>query len=80
MKSTRKSRYWLLRGIRKERDYESGKLQFEGRPFTKPSFTERWRNGQLENSVVTTNQFMKRSGYDDSSRDFEQAQTDFTRS
>ncbi|WP_182004605.1 hypothetical protein [Priestia aryabhattai] len=62
MKKDRKKRYWQLREIRRERDYQSGHLQFANRPITKPSMTIRWIDGKLSKKFVTTKQFMKKKG------------------
>jgi len=59
----RKERYWLLRGFRRERDYESGIIQLPNMPITKPSFTIKMINGEQIQKVVTTKNFIKNNGY-----------------
>jgi hypothetical protein len=51
MNRERRKRYQLLREIRRERDYEIGKLQFANRPYSFPSF----RKNKL---AMTTKRFI----------------------
>lgn len=37
MSKKRRERYWYLRKVRQERDYQIGKLQYANRPYTFPS-------------------------------------------
>jgi hypothetical protein len=54
MNRERKKRYWQLREIRQERDYQIGKRQYANRPYTFPSLTIRGKR-----KVITTKRFMK---------------------
>jgi hypothetical protein len=51
MNRERRKRYWLLREIRRERDYEIGKLQFANRPYSFPSV-------RLNKQAMTTKRFI----------------------
>lgn len=61
MKKVRKKKYQKLRKVRRERDYQSGRLQYANRPITKPSLTIHWINGKLRPAHVTTKQFIERN-------------------
>ena len=61
MNRERKKKYQKLRDVRRERDYQSGRLQYANRPITKPSLTIRWNNGKLHPVHVTTKQFIERN-------------------
>lgn len=57
---TRKARYRRLREIRRERDYQSGSLQYANRPFSfRPVILI---NGKAKSVYVTTKQFIKNKG------------------
>jgi hypothetical protein len=55
----RKARYRRLREIRRERDYQSGALQYANRPYTFRSAKVNWQNGKAIPVYVTTSQFIK---------------------
>ncbi|HDR4450954.1 TPA: hypothetical protein QCQ08_003639 [Bacillus cereus] len=57
IRNERKCRYWLLREIRQERDYDIGKLQFANRPYSRPTLRP---NGTRE--ILTTRRFVKEYG------------------
>ncbi|MEC1377338.1 hypothetical protein P9D39_24235 [Heyndrickxia oleronia] len=59
MNKQRKKRYWRLREIRKERDYQSGSLQYANRPYTFRSVRLLFGIG-LVRVQITTNQFIKK--------------------
>ncbi|MBU5214999.1 hypothetical protein [Heyndrickxia oleronia] len=59
MNSQRKKRYWRLRGIRQERDYQSGNLQYANRPYTFRSVRLVFGIGVVR-VQITTNQFIKK--------------------
>ena len=59
MNKQRKKRYWRLREIRKERDYQSGSLQYANRPYTFRSVRLVFGIG-LVRVQITTNQFIKK--------------------
>jgi hypothetical protein len=53
MNRERRKRYWLLREIRQERDYQVGLLQYANRPYSKPSV-------RIPRKALTTNLFIKK--------------------
>lgn len=53
---TRKSRYRRLREIRRERDYQSGSLQYTNRPYSFRVVVA--VNGKVKSAHVTTKQFI----------------------
>ncbi len=59
MNRTRRKKYWHLRSIRKERDYQIGKIQYANRPYTFPSVSP----AGIKKKVMTTNIFMKENFY-----------------
>ncbi len=59
MKKLRKKRYYYLRNIRRERDYQIGRLQFANRPYSFPTATR--PNGKKK--ALTTSKFMKRNNF-----------------
>jgi hypothetical protein len=60
MNKERKTRYRRLREIRRERDYQSGALQYANRPYSFRSATVNWQNGKAIPIYVTTSQFIKK--------------------
>jgi hypothetical protein len=62
MNRKRRNRYKQLREIRRERDYQSGRLQYANRPYSKPSARVNWKNGKAIPVYVTTSQFIKKHG------------------
>ncbi|CAG9608035.1 hypothetical protein [Pseudoneobacillus rhizosphaerae] len=60
MNRKRKNRYKQLREIRRERDYQSGVLQYANRPYTFRSARVNWENGKAIPVYVTTTQFIKK--------------------
>jgi hypothetical protein len=56
LKKARRKRFFKLRQIRQERDYQCGLLQFENRPYSFPSITPRL-NGR---PIMTTTNFIKK--------------------
>ena len=54
---SRKSKYRRLREIRRERDYQSGVLQYANRPYTFPSLTI--LVGEVKTKQITTKKFIK---------------------
>jgi hypothetical protein len=56
MKRARKKRYWRLREIRQERDYQIGLLQYANRPYSfRPA-----RLPGVGRVVLTTSRFIKK--------------------
>jgi hypothetical protein len=59
MKRESRKRYWRLREIRQERDYQSGSLQYANRPYSFRSVRVNRENGKAIPVYVTTIQFIK---------------------
>ncbi|MCU5514420.1 hypothetical protein OCF62_07525 [Bacillus wiedmannii] len=55
LRNERKYRYNLFRGIRQERDYDIGKMQFANRPYSRPTLSP---NGTRE--ILTTRRFIQK--------------------
>jgi hypothetical protein len=55
MNRERKRRYRALRNIRRERDYEIGRIQYANRPYTRPAILP---PGAGVRKALTTRKFM----------------------
>lgn len=60
MNRARRKRYWKLREIRQERDYQSGTLQYANRPYSLRTARVNLKNGRAVPVYITTNQFIKK--------------------
>jgi hypothetical protein len=60
MNRKRRNRYKQLREIRRERDYQSGVIQYANRPYTFRSAKVNWGNGKAIPVYVTTKQFIEK--------------------